>query len=72
MGRKWIKRKSCIRPDGDQGSLKQDNTSTCLRTRLTLLHRSTLASTSPPCRAKLTQKHNLKAGQSCSRPSWAS
>lgn len=50
----------------------EDNTSKFLRTRLTLLYRSTLASTSPPCGAKLTQKHNLKAGQSCSRPSWAS
>lgn len=50
----------------------EDNTSKFLRTRLTLLYRSTLASTSPPCRAKLTQKHNLKAGQLCSRPSWVS
>lgn len=69
----WIRKKGCIRPDGDQGSLKQwRNISQCLRTRLTLLYRSTLASTSPPCRAKLTQKYNLKAGQPCSRPSCAS
>lgn len=50
----------------------EGNSSKRRNTRSTHLYSSALASTSPPSMAKLTQKYKLKAGQACSRPSWAS